>query len=83
MPSCKEIIRLLTEYIEGGLSEAERQSFETHMADCGPCHRFLQTYQKTGAMAKVSLNCEEIPPQMQARVRQFLKARLGLEGKKC
>jgi anti-sigma factor RsiW len=83
MSSCEEIIQLLTEYIEGDLSAVERQSFEAHMGDCGPCHRFLQTYQKTGAMAKVSLNCVEIPPQMQTRVRQFLKTRLGLDGKEC
>jgi anti-sigma factor RsiW len=45
--SCRELVELVTEYLEGGLSRRERARFEAHIADCGNCTRYLQQFRET------------------------------------
>jgi hypothetical protein len=44
---CKELVELVTEYLEGTLSSTDRARFETHIAGCGPCHRYLEQMRLT------------------------------------
>lgn len=41
MPDCKQVQKLLTEYVEGVCSEEERQTVEKHVRGCGECREFL------------------------------------------
>ncbi|NKB68749.1 MAG: zf-HC2 domain-containing protein [Candidatus Latescibacteria bacterium] len=79
MYTCREIMQVLTAYLEGDLSRRERKDLERHMVDCPPCHAFLRTFEKTGEMARTALQPEQIPDELQERVRHFLKDRLGLQ----
>ena len=79
MHTCREIIDALSEYLEGDLSREEIKHFEQHMCDCPPCHVFLKTYRKSGELAREVLYEQEVPQELQDRVRDFLKARLGLD----
>jgi anti-sigma factor RsiW len=45
--SCRELVELVTQYLEGGLSRRERGRFEAHIADCGNCTRYLQQFRET------------------------------------
>jgi anti-sigma factor (TIGR02949 family) len=78
METCKEVLDALTEYLEGDLRGAENGQFETHMDDCGPCVAFFRTYRKSSELARETLKVEDVPPELQARVRSYLRARLGL-----
>jgi hypothetical protein len=49
------------------------------MCNCPPCHVFLKTYRKSGELAREVLYEQEVPQELQDRVRDFLKARLGLD----
>ncbi len=79
MHSCKDVLEALTEYLEGDLTAEDRARFERHMQDCPPCDAFLQTYQKSGDLAREVLKNREVPAELNDRVRSFLKARLGLD----
>ncbi len=48
------------------------------MTDCGPCRHFLDTYETSSKLAHRALEGENIPSEVQSRVRSFLKAKLGL-----
>lgn len=39
---CKELVELVTEYLEERLSALDRVRFEMHIAKCGPCRRYLE-----------------------------------------
>ncbi len=78
MHTCREIIQILIDYLEGDLSPAEKQHFEEHMDACPPCHAFLRTYEKSGELARAALQPSDLPDELQERVRGFLRHRLGL-----
>ncbi len=71
MPTCKEIIELLSEYVDEGLSEERRRDLDLHMGTCPACVRFLESLQATRDRVR-SLRCEEIPPEVQTMLRTFL-----------
>jgi len=79
MENCQQILHALTEYMEGDLPLREERGFEQHMVDCDPCHAFFRTYKKSSELARQALRVEDVPPELQQRVRSYLKARLGLE----
>lgn len=52
---CKELVELVTEYLEGTLAAAERQAMDRHLAGCGGCRAYLEQMRKTIAtMGRVS-----------------------------
>ena len=51
MLSCRELVRLVTDYLEGALSPEERLRFEQHIAICPPCRAYLAQMRATLAVA--------------------------------
>lgn len=45
--TCKELVELVTDYLEGALSEADRRRFEAHIAGCSGCRNYLGQMQQT------------------------------------
>jgi len=45
--SCQELIELVTEYVEGTLSPAERARFERHLNVCTGCRHYLDQMRRT------------------------------------
>lgn len=72
MPFCRDVIALLTEYLEGGLTQAQTRSLEAHLKLCDPCVEFLETLKKTSA-AVSALRVADIPPDCRRQLRDFLK----------
>ena len=44
---CRELVELVTDYLEGGLPAAERERFEAHLADCEGCRRYVEQMRTT------------------------------------
>lgn len=59
--SCKELVELVTDYLEGALSPEERQRFEAHLAQCTGCRRYLLQMEKTIRLTG-KLNENDIQP---------------------
>ena len=57
--TCKELVELVTEYLEGAMSAAEWQRFEQHLNQCSGCRTYLeqmrQTIQSVGRLSEESL----------------------------
>lgn len=72
---CEEITNLILDYLTGDLDSETASAFEEHLRLCPDCVAFLKTYEKT-VHATRSLRYEDIPPEMEKRVRRFLRERL-------
>jgi anti-sigma factor RsiW len=49
--SCRELVELVTEYLEGSLDGQRRARFEQHLAICAGCQRYLDQMRATIAAA--------------------------------
>lgn len=45
--TCRELVELVTEYLEGTLDAPERERFEAHLAECPYCRTYLEQMQQT------------------------------------
>jgi RNA polymerase sigma factor (sigma-70 family) len=58
--SCRELVALVTEYLDGTMPPAERIRFERHVAVCPPCRGHLEQMRETirasGALTEESIS---------------------------
>ena len=45
--TCKELVELVTDYLEGGLSSQDKERFAVHLSHCDGCTTYLQQMRKT------------------------------------
>jgi len=45
--TCRELVELLTEYMEGTLAEPDRARLEVHVAECPHCEEYLAQMRRT------------------------------------
>lgn len=73
---CRDVIHLLTEYMEGGLRPAIKRALDDHLEGCAACAGYLSTLQRSRD-AVALLRCDVMPPEVHRRLRDFLDARRG------
>ena len=60
--ACKEMVELVTDYLEGTLSPQDRARFEAHIAHCHGCSAYVaqmrETIQLTGTLSESDLSPE-------------------------
>jgi len=60
--ACREVVELVTVYLEGALSEDQRAAIEAHLAECGGCSAYLEqirmTIELTGRLTQEDLPTE-------------------------
>lgn len=59
--SCRELVELASDYVEGRLSLPERSRFEMHLCYCAPCQVYLRQIRSTIA-ASGRLTEDDLPP---------------------
>lgn len=61
---CRQVVELLTDYLEGALAAADRQRLEAHLADCPHCTEYLRQLKLTiEAAGRVSHDLDELAPE--------------------
>jgi anti-sigma factor RsiW len=45
--TCREMVELVTDYLEGALSRADRRRFEGHLDGCEHCTRYVEQMRLT------------------------------------
>jgi len=60
--TCRELVRLITDYLEGGLSRRDRRRFERHLRDCDGCTTYVEQMRETVRPAGV-LSEDDLAPQ--------------------
>ncbi|MDT5339829.1 MAG: hypothetical protein QOD90_5334 [Mycobacterium sp.] len=44
---CKELVELVTAYLEGSLGPDARERFDVHLLECDGCENYLQQFRAT------------------------------------
>ena len=61
--TCKELVELVTDYLEGTLAEDERIRLENHLSGCDGCTNYVEqmrhTIQLTGKVREENLTPEQ------------------------
>lgn len=60
LPTCREVVDLVTDYLEGQMAADERERFERHLAICPSCVTYLEQIRLT-IVAAGSLGDDRIP----------------------
>ena len=45
--SCIELVEIVTDYLEGGMSDTERRRFEAHHSECDGCTNYVDQIRTT------------------------------------
>lgn len=64
---CREIVELVTDYLEGSMPAERRLGFEEHVAICPPCRNYFDQFRHTVELGK-KIEEDELP----ANVRDAL-----------
>ena len=70
--TCREMVELMNDYLEGALAEGERARFEAHLSSCDPCTTYLaqvrETIRLTGGVTE-----ESVPPDVRDQLLQAFR----------
>lgn len=70
---CREVVAVLTDYLEGVLPVEERVALEQHLLICEGCTNFLAQLRTSIALTGVP-EVDEVPPQLMDTVlRMYLQ----------
>jgi anti-sigma factor RsiW len=69
---CQDILKELSEYVDGELDPRLCEELERHMEDCHPCLVFVNTLKKTISLYKYA-SSEALPKEVHLRLHDFLK----------
>jgi anti-sigma factor RsiW len=73
---CREFVELVTDYLEGTLSERERARMDAHLAECDGCSGYLEDMRRLVG----SLRDTPEPPPDEATREALLRAFRELRG---
>ena len=60
---CRQVVELVTDYLEDALSEADRRRFERHLAGCPHCTEYLAQMRETIRLAG-RVTADDLTPAM-------------------
>ena len=63
-PNCREVVELVTEYLEGTLPAPERDALEQHLAGCRGCTAYIEQMRAVISLAG-SGSPEAVPAELQ------------------
>jgi anti-sigma factor (TIGR02949 family) len=65
--SCRELTEIITDYLEGAMTAAQRKRFDDHVAECKGCAHYLQQMRHTIAITG-RLTEEQVPEEAKERL---------------
>ena len=65
--TCAELVELVTDYLEGGLSARDRERFEEHLMFCDGCDVYFAQIRRTVAVSG-RLREEDLPGGFEERL---------------
>ena len=69
---CQQVVELVTDYLEGVLSDADRQRFERHLAGCPHCTEYLAQMRETIRLAG-RVAPEDLTPGMRTELTDLYR----------
>jgi anti-sigma factor RsiW len=73
---CRELVEVITDYLEDGLSARDRLRFESHLAECDACRDYVQQFEQTIALSG-RIEPEQLPQALQDELLSAFRAWRG------
>jgi predicted anti-sigma-YlaC factor YlaD len=70
--SCKELVEVITNYLEGTLHRKDRIRFDAHLGKCPWCRNYLDQMRQTVRMLG-SLGPEPLAPEVRERLLEAFR----------
>lgn len=70
--TCREVVELVTDYIEESLAPGKQAQFEAHVADCPGCTIYIAQVQQTIGMLR-KLSDEPVFPETREELLQIFR----------
>jgi len=64
---CRDVVELMTDYLEDALSPDDRRRFEEHLSRCDGCTEYLEQLRTTSKLAP-RIGDDVIPPDLEAEL---------------
>ncbi len=71
--SCREVVELVTGYLESQLAEEDRTRFELHLVYCEPCRTYVRQMRQVLATTG-RLTEESVPPEVRESLLQAFRS---------
>jgi anti-sigma factor RsiW len=71
--TCKEIVEIVSDYVEGVLSPAEREAVELHLNLCDGCSDYLEQLRLAVALAG-ELPADALSPELEQELCQAFRS---------
>jgi anti-sigma factor RsiW len=69
--SCKELVELVTDYLDGALAADERTRFDAHLAICPPCIEYIAQIERTMSAVGATWRDVQDTPQVAELLELF------------
>ena len=70
--TCKEVVEMVSDYLEGALAPEDRVRFEAHISACEGCTTYLEQMRETIRLTGM-LTQEQVPLEQRERLRQAFR----------
>jgi anti-sigma factor RsiW len=70
--ACKDIVDLVTAYLEDALDAADRERFEEHLVFCDGCNNYLEQMRLT-IRATGSLDGDSLPAELEDKLLEAFR----------
>jgi anti-sigma factor RsiW len=71
--SCREVVELVTAYLEGALSLEDRMRFENHLTACDGCTTYVEQMRRTIELTG-TLRVDDVSPEALAELKNAFRA---------
>ena len=70
---CRDVVEVVTLYLEDALSADDRRRFEAHMAICDPCVMYVDQVRATIQLAGTTFTADELPAELRTGLRDAFR----------
>ena len=70
--TCKEVVEIVSDYLEGALSAEDRERFDAHVSACDGCTSYVEQMRETIRLTGM-LTEEQVPVEQRERLRQAFR----------
>jgi anti-sigma factor RsiW len=75
--SCREVVELVTAYLDGALDQEVVQRMEAHLKLCEPCVEYVEQVRTTSRLTAVATAELELRPDRDALLTAFREFKFG------
>ena len=73
---CREVVEVVTDYLEGTMAPRQRERFETHLAGCPHCREYLAQMRQTLEVLG-RIEPDDLPPGAQDELVALFRRWMG------